>query len=61
MCSSDLGRRIGIRVEGPIERVEEGSHVGGGQLVRIRYQLGLDIDDENGADSGEETSLGCEG
>ena len=43
--------------DGPIEAEKDRAEVGFRPFPRIRFKLGLDIDDEGGADSREQTSL----
>ena len=38
--------------------MDEDAKEGGGLFVGIRLELGLDLDDECGCDSGEQTGLG---
>ena len=57
----DLGRRagpgdgagVGVGEEGIVHGVDQDSHVGGSHLVRVGFQLGLDIYDESRTDCGE--------
>jgi len=55
-----LNRRNGGRITrdgGLVESEENGAEEGGGLLVRIGSEVGMDIDDEGGADGGEQTGL----
>ena len=42
---------------GVVNLVNEDSEEGSSLLASVRLELGLDIDDEGGSDSGEQTSL----
>jgi hypothetical protein len=42
---------------GVVDLVDENAEKGGGLVVRVRLELGDDLDDECGGDGGEQTSL----
>ena len=55
-----MNRRDGRRVTrdgGLVEGEENGAEEGGGLLVRIGSEVGMDVDDEGRADGGEQTGL----
>ena len=47
-----------VRSDGPVEAEKDRAEVSFRPFPGIRFKLGLDIDDEGGADSREQASLG---
>jgi hypothetical protein len=42
---------------GVVDLVKKNTEEGGGHVVRVLLEVGVDLDDERGGDGGEQTSL----